>query len=408
MIRICWLCLALEALGYRAPLAAQPPSTYAPPPAGEAAGQNWRIPGGRPASGSLPPSDGITPLQPTTTANRQPLARVTRGPSTLPNDAGQEWRDYDISPYTTRVTTTNRPEQAIVDWILRETGHETWHGEPLGLLMANKRTLSVYHTPEIHAVVSDIVDRFVSSEAETQAFGIRIITLNSPNWRAKAHSVLKSVNVQSQGAQAWLLAKEDATMVMADLRKRTDFREHGSPHLLVHNGQSSVVSLMKPRSYVRNVSINAAVWPGFAPEQGQIDEGFSLEFNPLLSVDGRTIDAVLKCHVDQVERMLAVNIDVPTAISPRQRTKIEVPQMSCVRLHERFRWPVDQVLLVSLGVVASPSPATTGGLPTTLSLNNGARSELLLFVENRGKAPTTPGAPAAGAVREASIYKGRY
>ena len=46
------------------------------------------------------------------------MARVTKGPGTLPNDAGQESRDYDISPYTLRVTSTNRPEQAIVDWIL--------------------------------------------------------------------------------------------------------------------------------------------------------------------------------------------------------------------------------------------------------------------------------------------------
>jgi hypothetical protein len=408
MIRAWWLWVALGSLGFCGSALAQAPSTFANPPVADAAGQSWRSPAGRPNSSGAAPADGVAPLRPSTVANRQPLARVTRGPATLPNDAGQDWRDYDISPYTARVTTTNRPEQAIVDWILRETGHETWHSEPLGLLTANKRTLSVYHTSEVHNIFADIVDRFVSSEAETQAFGIRIITLNSPNWRAKAHTVLKSVPVQSQGAQAWLLAKEDASMIMADLRKRTDFREHSSPHLLVHNGQSTVVSLIKPRNYVRNVTINSATWPGFVPEQAQIDEGFSLEFNPLLSVDGRTIDAVLKCHVDQVERMLAVNLDVPTAISPRQRTKIEVPQMSSVRLHERFRWPVDHVLLVSLGVVASPSPATTGGLPTTLSLNNGARSDLLLFVENRGKTPTTPGGPAASPVREASNYKGRY
>ena len=34
------------------------------------------------------------------------------------------WREYDITPYTLRVTSTNRPEQAIIDWILRETGYE--------------------------------------------------------------------------------------------------------------------------------------------------------------------------------------------------------------------------------------------------------------------------------------------
>ena len=54
--------------------------------------------------------------------------------------------------------------------------------------------------------------------------------------------------------------------------------------------------------------------------------------------------------------MVAVVLDVPTAAAPRQRTQVEVPQMSHFRFHERFRWPVDQVLLVNLGMVADPVP----------------------------------------------------
>jgi hypothetical protein len=388
------------------------PATADVRPAGGAA-QAWRSPGaasGVTRAGNLQP-ETQPPLRPVNSAPRQPLARVTKGPATLPNDAGQEWRDYDISPYTLRVTSTNKPEQAIVDWILRETGQDAWHAEPLGMLSANRRTLRVYHTPEMHAVVADIVDRFVSSEAETQAFGIRVVSIGSPNWRAKSHTMLKSVPVQSQGAQAWLLAKEDASLLLADLRRRTDFREHSSPHLLIHNGQPSHVALQRAHNYVRNVTLNSATWPGFVPEQAQVDEGFSLEFTPLLSVDATTIDAVLKCHVDQIEKMLPVMVDVPTPVAPRQRTKIEVPQMSSVRLHEKFRWPTDHVLLVSLGVVASPTPAaagTAGTLTNALSLtNSGSRSDLLLFVENRGKTPTTPAGPAGG-TREASNYKGRY
>ncbi len=110
-------------------------------------------------------------------------AHVTAGNGTLPNDQGQVWREYDISSYTARVTTTKRPEQAIVDWILRETGYEVWHSEPFGILSASPRTLRVYHTPQMQAVVSDIVDRFVASEAETRSFSVRIATIDSPNWR---------------------------------------------------------------------------------------------------------------------------------------------------------------------------------------------------------------------------------
>ena len=74
---------------------------------------------------------------------------MTRRLDQLPNSAGQVWREYDITPYTSRVTTTENPQQAILDWILRETGNEMWFNEPLGILHANRSQLYVYHTPEI-------------------------------------------------------------------------------------------------------------------------------------------------------------------------------------------------------------------------------------------------------------------
>ena len=280
---------------------------------------------------------------------------------------GRNRRDYDISPYTTRVTSTKRPEQAILDWILRETGYEAWHTEPLAMLSVNSRQLRVYHTPEMHNVVSELVDRFVNTEAESHAFGMRVITVGNPNWRTKAYRMLHPVATQTQGVQAWLLAKEDAALLVADLRKRNDFQEHSTPHLLVNNGQSAQVSAMRPRNYVREVATKQEAWPGFEPHTAQFDEGFKLEFSPLLSLDSKVVDAVLRCEVDQIEKMIPVMIDVPTTVAPRQRTKIEVPQPIASRLHERFRWPTDQVLLISLGVGPAPVPPTSTNLNSLLS-----------------------------------------
>jgi len=112
-------------------------------------------------------------------------ARVSRGTGTLPNEHGQVWREYDISAYTLRVTSTNQPQQAIIDWILRETGHESWHTEPVALLSCTKRTLRVYHTPEVQRVVAEIVDRFVSTQAETHTLSVRVVTIGHPNWRSR-------------------------------------------------------------------------------------------------------------------------------------------------------------------------------------------------------------------------------
>jgi hypothetical protein len=327
---------------------------------------------------------------------------VTAGNGTLPNEQGQVWREYDIGPYTSRVTTSKRPEQAIVDWILRETGYEAWHSEPLAILSATPRTLRVYHTPQMQAIVAELVERFVASEGETRSFSLRIATIDNPNWRERARRLLHPVPVQTAGATAWLMPKEEAAVLLADLQRRTDYREHPA-HLLVSNGQSTVVSSMRGRAYIRDVVARPDVWPGFAGQPAQIDEGFSLEFSPLGSADGRTIDATIKCAVDQVEKLVPVLLELPGANGSRQRAKIDVPQMTRFRFQERFRWPADQVLLVSMGMVALPSPIdgkpAAAGVSLPL-LGSSPRAELLVLVESKGPAAEAPVA-ARPPVREA-------
>ena len=118
------------------------------------------------------------------------------------------------------------------------------------------------------------------------------------------------------------------------------------------------------------------------------------------------IDAVLKCEVDQVEKMLPVKIDVPSAVVRQQTTKVEVPQLISSRMHERFRWPVDQVLLISMGVGPTPVPQAPNTLNVPL-LTGGSRADLLVFLESRGKLASPPSAlPAAPTA--ASKYPGRY
>ena len=393
-------------------------------PAGADAGASvWRRAGESALPVASPPTarsdELVAPVKPDAAAPaaalpvRKSIARVTSGNGTLPNDGGQVWREYDISGYTTRVTTTKRPEQAVIDWILRETGYEAWHTEPLGILSASNRTLRVYHTPEMQNVVADLVDRFVSSEGATYTFSMRVVTLDSPTWRTTAQRLLRAVPVQTPGVNAWLLPKEDAAILVGELRRRSDYREHSSPYLMVNNGQSTLVSAMRGRPYVRDVILRPNTPAGFDPSPGQVDEGFNLDFSPLLSFDRRLIDATIKCEIDQVEKMIPVMIDVPTQASPRQRTKIESPQVTHYRFHERFRWPIDQVLLVGMGMVALPIPVDGAPLVPGVSLpigNTPARADMLVFVECKGQAGTASNTPyAAGAPhREAKNYRGRY
>lgn len=385
---------------------ALPPTTGAAPPASVAApatapssstgfSGTWRSPtGATDATGNLPSNNGLTPLD---NAPRQPIAKVTSGTGALPNQNGQVWREYDISPYTARVTSTNRPEQAIIDWILRETGYEAWHSSVVSVLSADAKSLRVYHIPEIQAIVADVVDRFLKSEGASQSVNVRIVSTDGPSWRIRAQQVLRPVPVQTQGIQAWLIAREDASLLGTELKKRSDYREHGSPQLFINSGQSAVVSLLRPRPYTSDIVMRTDVWPGFEAKAAQFDEGMSIELSPLGSLDGRSLDAVVKVSIDQLERLQALNVDVPSAAAPRQRTAIQVPQVSQFRLHDRFRWPIESVLLISLGVVPLPSTAeatSSGGFKLPDALGGGPdRGELLMFIEAKpwqtGTQPTT-------------------
>lgn len=378
-------------------LAQDTSATGADPPA-------WRPTGDTAAAPAVSPSVPAT----------EPIGSVASQPSlgaVALSNAGQVWREYDISSYTARVTNTKRPEQAIVDWILRDTGYEVWHTDPLGILNAGNRVLRVYHTPEMQKRVADIVERFTNRESATYTFSMRVVTLDTPSWRTQAQRLLQPIPVRTSGVNAWLLPKENAAIILGELQRRSDYREHSSPYLMVSNAQSTVVSAMRARSFVRDIIQRSDLSAGFEQTMGQVDEGFAIDFSPLLTGDRRMVDATIKCEIDQVEKMIPVMIDVATASSPRQRTKIESPQMSHYRFHERFRWPTDQVLLVGLGMVALPIPVDGAPLVQGLLLpigNSPARANMLIFIECKGPAASNAAATGRPSGRDTKNYRGRY
>lgn len=410
-------CLTLAPLYAQKPAAPQP---AAPQPAGEANVQ-WRSPkkGVKPLALREPVAEKaaekaatpVTQIKPEVKREGPVTTRVTAGSGQLPNTRGQVWREYDISPYTSKVTTTEKPEQAIVDWILRETGTDSWFTGDVCLLNADKNTLRVYHTLEMQRVVADIVDRFVVSQADTYSLGLRLATVSSPNWRAKSITLMRPVTVQSPGVEAWLLSKESAALLVSELRKRNDYREQNAPSVSIQNGQSQTVAQTRLKTYSRGLRARETP-PYYDVEQGQIDEGYSLQLSPLYSADSSSLDLVLKCHIDQLERLVPVTMEVPGGPAGTvQRVNIQVPQLVSWRLHERFRWPADQVLLLSCGVVADPTGEKSSPLGIPGLGSAPGRADALLFIESHGKAnavlpePPRPPAAAAGIL---PISRGRY
>lgn len=359
-------------------------------------------------------SAGNSPAGSTTSANRSDSdalhgsmeTKVTRTQNQLPNDAGQVWREYDITPYTDNVKSIQKPQQAILDWVLRETGTEMWFNQPLGILHATDDRLIVYHTPEIQAVVKSITDRFVRTRGQEQNFNVDLLTVGNPNWRSNAYSLLQTIDVQTPGVEAWMMSKENAAVLIGQLRQRSDFKQHSGGEVKNHDGQSFVLEKTKPVPFVRSIRWLPGQFPGFEPLMTTINEGYTLSISSLSLLDNRAIEVAIKCDVDQVETLTPIKIPIGVG-STIQSADINVPELISWRLHERFRWPSDQVLLLSCGVVADPQPEVSGGkgvfgFGTRRRQTN--RSDALLLIEYRGPAteanlPRTAGRSSLGPLK---------
>jgi hypothetical protein len=364
--------------------------------------QGFGLPGGggnaaAPSSG-FPTTGPQTSVSPTTTGQtavqslgQSPVAATSvAADKTLPSNAGQKYRKYDLSPYTGHLNQVVRPEQAVVDWIIRETGSDAWFSPPFGFLNADHNTLSVYHTPEMHQVVGEVVEKFVAGDTEPQVLSVKVLNVGNPNWRNRAHLLMQHVGVDSPGVQAWLLSKENAAMVMNQLRQRTDTRIKHDLNLVLHNGQTHKLTSTLGKNYVRNMRQTPTGWPPYEPETGEIHVGYKVEISPLLSTDGKVIDCVIKAEIDQLDKLLPVDLELPLQNNQVHRAQIDVPQVVSWRLNERFRWPSDMILLLSCGVVASPdgkpeSPMSFLNMGMLTGTTTG-RADALMFIQFKGRA----------------------
>lgn len=357
------------------------------------------------------------------------LARMQRQDRLeLPNASGQYWVEYDIRPYTQSLKNVDRPQQAIIDWIIRETGSDVWFQEPVGILTADRSTLRVYHTSGMHQVVAQIYERFVNGGLEPHVYSIRLISISNPTWRSQAMSLMRSIDAKTPGLQTWIMSKENAAIFGAQLRQRSDAREIQAVDLVMVQGQMQNMEQLRSRSYLKeHVPNSTTPWPPVTPKYAEIQEGYRIAFSPLMSLDGRMLDVMLKCDIDQVERFIPVPIDSPMAGSNLQ---VEIPQLASWRLQEKFRWPSDHILVLSCGVIAAPTGTVQntllgGGGPNILGMNrlipasmSGQRSDALMLIEYKGSGSNqlTPitataangpnGSPPIGGAQ--GVSRGRY
>lgn len=297
----------------------------------------------------------------------------------LPADDGQKLTSYTIAPFVEQAGVGS--EKLVVDWVLQETGYPSWHGGQMAALSANATTLTCFHVPEMQARVADVVQRFVGDAASPHRFLVRVVGVGSPEWRGDVATAMQPLSATTPGVQAWMMPRESAALLLATLRGRSDFREVPTGPVLAANGQPAVISGGRRRPYVRDVATGSPGAPGWQPVTSGCDEGLSVEVQPLITSDGTAVEAIVRCRIDQIERMATVAVDVPAAEGGK--VNIEVPQSSSVRVGERFRWPARQALVIGLGMVPwpVPDPARPGG-PTLLP-PAALRMDVLVIVEPR-------------------------
>ena len=375
-----------------------PNATTSPPPAtipGDTASRR----GTRPVpTGTLDPKLGTR------------IANISR--PNIPQGHDQIWRVYDITPYTkgSQFPPDSKPEQTIVNWIIKRTGTQTWHSSPFSILSADSEKLYVYHTEEVQMDVADIVDRFVNPETVNEMYSIRVIKLSKPDWVTKNHQYLKPLRVASPGVEGWELDKAGARALLQEVGRRTDFQDIVAPQFLIPNGVLHQVAPKRQRTYLRDVQPNAAALNGYAEDRVTMNEGFAVSFVTLSRLDGQFADSAIKVDIVQIEKMIPIMLEIPTAANPRQRVELEKPQVSTFRLDEMINWRKDKILLLDLGMVPIPpqqsqteNTGVIGNIAKNLS-TTGHRANVLLLVEcvSGGTAgspvfPTNPvSAPATG------------
>jgi len=346
------------------------------------------------------------------------IARISAEMESLPQEHEQIWREFDITPHTRErrlPTGSTPPEQALIDWIVRKTGSNLWHTAPFGILTASPEKLYAYHTREVLLTIADIVDRFVCPQLWTDACTLRIVATSRPDWLSRGHAHLRPIRIATPGVQGWIVERSVAQGLLAELGRRSDFRELVPPQPLIAHGIQHNVVVKRQRQYLRDVQPNPSVLSGFAEDRVTMDEGIGLSLTPLAVLDGHNMDVHIKLDIVQIERMLTTPIDITTATNSRQRFHVESPQVSSFNLDEIVRFPKNMVLLLDLGTV--PLPNTTDDNSRNIleeiarGVNPARRGNVLIFIESTsgGISPAVSSFPPAIApVRAARNFESPY
>ncbi|MDO5309095.1 MAG: hypothetical protein Q4G03_06330 [Planctomycetia bacterium] len=310
----------------------------------------------------------------------------------LPDSQGQFWVVYDIAPYCERFPNVSEPQRSILDWILLDSGEEFWHKDPFCVLSATRERLYVYHTEKVQQYVANIVDRFLDVDKRATSFAIKVVVLQSPEWRMRVSQYLSTTHttVVGNGAdvQSWLLDQGDMAKVQSDLQRRSDYVLLNSVNNVVPNGETFGWAAAAPRrAYTRDYLLDSSVAAGYVSDVASVDQGFRIETTPLLSTTGEVLETSFRYRCTVVEKWRALAMRVPTPAAPRQQLNVEKPSIVSCDFRGKISIPQGKCAIIDLGMVPMVLPkkeTESNGIMdsvTNLTAKKGVYYDVLILIE---------------------------
>lgn len=348
----------------------QQPTMNVMPPAGNVAVNPLpAAPSGPVRQPGAPLQTAIAPPQPTAPPNPafalQPQSPPPPRPSapfvdeTVFMAGGQSWREYDITPYTSRYLAEDRPEHAIRRWVLAQTGGPgSWFGQETTALKISRDRVQVYQTPEIQARIADVLGRFLYYSPGRFRGRARVYNLAQVKaWRSEYQPRLLAAGARSPGRQAWLIDPVDANRFVNQYNDTNGGYLLGDQRFVIGNGQDATITVpLSSKSYVKNVVVESGYRDGqhnnaaYRPQAEEIDDGIRLRISPLIANDAATIELDVQANATKLEKVKEVTLDATG------RPKVEVPEISTAMLDERIAIRPGKFVLLSLGLGPNLDP----------------------------------------------------
>ncbi len=320
-------------------------------------------------------------------ASEPPFRPDGAGDSRTPegfDEPGHRWNVFTISRYTglPHSPDTEKPEAALVDWILRTTGPAVWRGEALTAISASESQLRVYNNEKVLGQVQDVVKRFVDPLFDQMTLRVRVVVAADPRWRYAVYSQLEPKATGPMGQQAWLVDLETTEMAMAQMGISQNFRKlYDKRHQLL-NGQTLFVKVGLDRDYVAGLEKASNSSLGFEQKVSKLEEGVDLRVSPLLNYDGTAVDLAFDLKAVVVRKLHSTRVIAPRKIGPAEMA-VDVPEMGGTRMNQAIGgWPLDRTLAVSAGVLPGILAESTGFFSNVRLPGTGAgANELLVLLD---------------------------